>query len=163
VGTRPEAIAPPTGRNVARSGDPDVGLSRGPRGLGAVAAVPGPLEDASAVELVTGALAETRELVRLEIELAKNEIEDEIVHVKRAAVLGGAAIAIVLLALPVLVVALILALGGGASALGAVGGVLLALGVVLGLMAKGALPSRILEKTRNRLRASVEELKEHVT
>src|SRR5262249_34933046 len=50
------------------------------------------LEDASTADLVREAIDEAKELVRIEIELAKNEVEREIARAKRAAI--GLAIAL---------------------------------------------------------------------
>gem|GEM_PF-1148202 len=123
---------------------------------------PGTLEEASTVDLVKEALDEAKELVRLEVELAKEEVREEVKQVRNASIAFAVAAAAGLLVLCLLGVALVLALGGTAlAALGVAGGFLV-LGAAAGWTAYGMLPKKPLEKTRNRLQADVNQLKEHI-
>src|SRR5262245_27970976 len=73
---------------------------------------PTALEDVPTTQLVREALEEARELVRVEVEIAKNEVHSEMQRGKRAAVAFGLAAAFVILGLNALVIAAVLALGG---------------------------------------------------
>ena len=120
------------------------------------------LEEASTADLVREALDEAKELVRIEIEIAKNEVEKEIAQAKKAAVGFGVALAAGVLVLCLLAVALVLALGGTAlAALGVAGG-LLVIGGIAGFAGYSLLPKKPLETTRHRLKSDVTQLKEHI-
>ena len=120
------------------------------------------LEEASTADLVREALDEAKELVRIEIEIAKNEVEKEIAQAKKAAVGFGVALAAGVLVLCLLAVALVLALGGTAlAALGVAGG-LLVIGGIAAFAGYSVLPKKPLETTRNRLKSDVTQLKEHI-
>ncbi|MBX3233872.1 MAG: phage holin family protein [Labilithrix sp.] len=120
------------------------------------------IEEASTVDLVKEALDEAKELVRLEVELAKTEIDEEIARAKKAAVGFALAGAFGVLALCMLAVALVLALGGTPlTAIAVAGGFLLVagLGVALGY---SVFPKKPLAHTRARLESDLEQLKEHL-
>lgn len=120
------------------------------------------LEEASTADLVREALDEAKELVRLEIEIAKNEVEKEIAQAKKAAVGFGVALAAGVLVLCLLAVALVLALGGTPlAALGVAGG-LLVVGAIAAFAGYSVLPKKPLEVTRHRLKSDVTQLKEHI-
>jgi putative superfamily III holin-X len=116
----------------------------------------------STTELVREALEETKELVRLEIKLAREEVRDDVVQLKTAAILLGIASVLGILTLASLVVALVLGLGGGvleallvAAALALICGILVA-------VAYRSIPKVPLERTRSRLKTNVNQLKEHI-
>ena len=120
------------------------------------------LEEASTADLVREALDEAKELVRIEIEIAKNEVEKEIAQAKKAAVGFGVALAAGVLVLCLLAVALVLALGGTPlAALGVAGG-LLVIGGAAAFAGYSLLPKKPLEVTRHRLKSDVTQLKEHI-
>ena len=120
------------------------------------------LEDASIAELVKEAMEEARELVRLEVALAKEEITEELAQVQHAAISLGIAAGASVVALCLLAVALVFALGGTAlAALGVAGGFLV-VGGIAGSIGYGMLPKNPLEKTRHRLENDVNQLKEHI-
>jgi uncharacterized membrane protein YqjE len=123
---------------------------------------PAMLEEASTADLVREAMDEAKELVRLEVALAKEEVKEELVQVQRAAISLGIAAGASVIVLCLLAVALVLALGGTAlAALGVAGGFLVVAGVA-GYLGYGMLPKNPLEKTRHRLENDVNQLKEHI-
>lgn len=120
------------------------------------------LEGASTADLVREAMDEARELVRLEVELAKEEVKEELAQVKRAAIVFGIAAGAAVITLSLLAVALVLALGGTALAAIAVAAGFLVVAGVAGYAGRGMLPRAPLEKTRNRLQTDMNQLKEHI-
>ncbi|MDB4945135.1 MAG: hypothetical protein JWP97_4669 [Labilithrix sp.] len=120
------------------------------------------LDEVSTTDLVREALDEAKELVRLEVQLAKADAREEILQVKRSGVLFGIAFGAALIGLALLGVALVLALGGTALVALAVAGGFLVLAGVLGYVGYGMLPKAPLEKTRSRLNNDVKQLKEHI-
>jgi hypothetical protein len=121
------------------------------------------LEAASTADLVVEAMDGARELARLEIALAKEEIKAELKHAERAAVGLGIALASSVLVLCLLSVALVLALGGTALVALLIALVFLVVGGVAGFVGYGKLPKSPLERTRGRLEKDVKQLKEHLT
>ena len=107
-------------------------------------------------------LADAKELIVLEIELAKNEVADELLRAKHAAIAAAAAAGALLLCLMAALVALILALGGAPVHALIVALVLLLVAVGAGVYAYSALPKRLLGKTRDRLQDDARQLKAHV-
>ena len=120
------------------------------------------LEEASTADLVREAMNEARELVRLEVELAKEEVKEELAQVKRAAIVFGIAAGAAVITLSLLAVALVLALGGTALAAVAVAAGFLVVAGASGYAGRGMLPRSPLEKTRNRLQTDMNQLKEHI-
>jgi uncharacterized membrane protein YqjE len=120
-----------------------------------------PPPEPTTVDLAKQALGDARELVQLEVRLARAELMEELAGVKRAAVAGLLGFACVLLAFSALVMALVLALGGTAGAALAVAAGFLALGAGLGAFAYAALPRSILDRSRHHLKRDISELKEH--
>jgi uncharacterized membrane protein YqjE len=120
------------------------------------------VDDASLTELLAETLSEGRELVRVEIALAKDEALGELARAKRAAVLLGLALVLATVALVVLVVALVLALGGGAAVIVSVGGGFLLAAVVAGALGAKALPVGVLSKTKARVESDVQRIKEAI-
>jgi uncharacterized membrane protein YqjE len=107
-------------------------------------------------------LADAKELIALEVELAKNEVTEELLRAKHAAIAAGLAIAALLLCLNAALVGLILALGGTALHALSVALVLLLLAGATGVYAYSAVPKRPLGKTRARLEDDARQLKAHV-
>ncbi|MDB5214682.1 MAG: hypothetical protein JWO86_2609 [Myxococcaceae bacterium] len=123
---------------------------------------PAMLEEASTADLVREAMDEAKELVRLEVALAKEEVKEELAQVQHAAISFGVAAGASVIVLCLLAVALVLALGGTAlAALGVAGGFLAVAGVA-GYLGYGMLPKHPLERTRHRLENDVNQLKEHI-
>ncbi len=120
------------------------------------------LEETSTADLVREAMDEAKELVLLEVELAKEEVREELLQAKRAAIGFGVAAGASSVALCLLAVALVLALGGTALVALAVAGSFFVVAAVAGFVAYGMLPKAPLEKTRSRLQNDVKQLKEHI-
>lgn len=120
------------------------------------------LEEASTRVLVKEALDEAKELVKLEVALAKTEMTRELEQAKKAAIFFGVTVVFGAMALCLFAVALVLALGGTAIV-----AVLVAAGFLgIGIMAAGVgyfmLPTRPFEHTRRRLETDLNQLKEHL-
>lgn len=123
---------------------------------------PAMLEEASTADLVREAMDEAKELVRLEVELAKEEVKEELKQVERAAIGFGIAAAASVIVLCLLAMALVFALGGTALAALAVAGGFLVVGGLAAWIGYGMLPKKPMEKTRHRLQNDVNQLKEHI-
>jgi uncharacterized membrane protein YqjE len=120
------------------------------------------LGEASTTDLVREALDEAKELVKIEVELAKNEVKKEVGEIKTAAVGFAVALAASFVFLSLLAVALVLALGGSPlAALGVAAGFLV-LAAAAGYAGYAKLPKKPLEQTRHNLRNDVNQLKEHI-
>jgi uncharacterized membrane protein YqjE len=126
-----------------------------------MAAVQMPPESVPTADLVKQTLVEARDLVKLEVRIAKEELEEDLLEAKRAAYAGVLAVALGLLALAALVVAVILAIGGtpGAAVVVAVG--LGALTAISAASAYAAAPKSLLAKTRRHLEDDATALKGH--
>jgi hypothetical protein len=121
------------------------------------------LDELPVSELISRALSEAKDLARVEIELAKEDVRGEAKAALRAAVAFGVGAAAGVIALSLLLVALVLALGGAPWV-----PLALALGFAVIAGAGGAagrawLPRKPLEPTRHRLERDVDHLKEHTT
>jgi uncharacterized membrane protein YqjE len=113
--------------------------------------------------LLRQTLAESRELVRLEVKLAQEELREDVSQLKGAGILLATAGALFIVALAIFGVAIVFALGGTASAASSVGFILLAGVAIVGLIGYRLLPKVPLERTRSRLTTDVRALKEQVT
>jgi uncharacterized membrane protein YqjE len=112
-------------------------------------------------ELMRQVLGETKELVRIETRLAREELAADLGQLKKAAVLGGVAVVLALLSLATLVTALVLALGGALVALIVAVVMLLGASVAAGV-AYGQVPKPPLARTRARLESDVKQLERHI-
>ena len=122
-----------------------------------------PLAELHTPELVRQALDQTRELVRLELELAQRELREDARRLKWASILLAMAGALFIVALAMFDVALVFALGASASAALIVAFIVLAEVAVLGFFGYRQLPKVPLERTRARLSTDVRALKEQIT
>jgi uncharacterized membrane protein YqjE len=120
------------------------------------------LESASTPELAKRALIEARELVELEVRIAKEELREDLAEAVRAAIAAALAIGIAMLVLGALVVAVILALGGTVVAALMVAAALAVLAIVSMALAYASAPKSLLGKTRKHLKDDRTALKEHV-
>jgi uncharacterized membrane protein YqjE len=120
------------------------------------------LDEGSTADLVREAMYEAKELVRLEVELAKEELKEELQPVKRASILFGVAFAATALALCMLAVALVLALGGTAIVALAIAGGAMGVSGAGTWIGYRMLPKSIFDKTRHRLQDDANQLKEHL-
>jgi uncharacterized membrane protein YqjE len=116
----------------------------------------------SASELGRQALDETKELVRLEVALAREDLRSELQRAKTAAILFGIAAALVIVALALFDVAVVIALGNTVAAALGVAFLVVAEVAVLAFVGYRKLPKTPLQRTRERLTADIRELKEHV-
>lgn len=123
---------------------------------------PALLDEASTADLVREMMDEAKELVRLEVALAKEEAKEELAQVQHAAISLGIAAGASVIALCLLAVALVLALGGTVLAALAVAGGFLLIAGIAGYVGYGMLPKNPLERTRHRLENDVNQLKEHI-
>jgi uncharacterized membrane protein YqjE len=112
-------------------------------------------------ELMRQVLDETKELVRIETRLARDELSADLGQLKKAAVLGGVALLLALLSLSTLVTALVLALGGALVALVIAASMLLGASVAAAV-AYQRLPKPPLARTRARLESDVKQLERHI-
>lgn len=120
------------------------------------------LEEASTADLIREALDEAKELLRVEVQIAKSEVEGQIAKAKGAAIGLGIAAGAALVVINMLAVALILALGGTpVVALLVALGFLVVAGIA-GAVGYGLLPTKPLERTRHRLTTEVKQLKERI-
>ena len=119
-------------------------------------------EDAPLAELLREALGDARELVKLEVELATDEVKQHAAEALRAAVAFGVAFAAAVVALALFAVALVLALGGTAAIAAAVGGGFVVAAGAAAALGYGALPKRPMEATRSRVRADMDLIKENL-
>jgi len=122
--------------------------------------VPDPRPEASATQLVREALDETRQLVKLELELAKDEVRQELAEAKKSAIMFGVAAVAALIAAAMLFVALALAIFPGPVPALIIGVVLIATAAILGIVGFKKAPKKPLEKTRRRLETDAQVIKE---
>lgn len=120
-------------------------------------------EEIPTAKLVEAALREGRELVKLELQLAKLEAKKQAKDGLKAVIGFALAGSFFFMGFVLLIVALVLALGGtAAAALGvAIGAIVLGGGIAL--IAWSMLPTEPLEHTRHHVADDLKQLKEHVT
>jgi uncharacterized membrane protein YqjE len=127
-----------------------------------MAAVHLPPESVPTADLVKQVLVEARELVKLEVRIAREELKEDLMEAERAAIAGVLAVVLGVLALGALVVTLILAIGGTAGAAFVVAVGLAALTALSAAFAYAMVPKVVLGKTRRHLEEDAAELKEHL-
>lgn len=120
------------------------------------------IEETSTTALLKEAVDEAKELVRIEVALARAEIKTELARAKRAAIAMAVALVCAIVVLCVLSVALVLALGGTPLVALAIAGVFLAFAACAAAVGYGMLPKKPLEQTRDRLGTDVNQLREHI-
>lgn len=123
---------------------------------------PPAMEDVPTADLVREALEQMRELVRVEVEMAKSEIERELSRAKLAAVALGLAAATLILVLCSLVVAAVLALGGTPRVALAAAAIFFVIAAVFALVGYATMPKKPLGHTRRRLEGGVQQWKERI-
>lgn len=145
-----------------RASDPGAILAPPPAvpSVPAFASVPPDAIDTGA--LVREAIVESKRLVQLEIELAKDELVRELRDARRTALVGGAALTLALEGLALLLVGLALALDVGPAAATILGVILLALAGGSAYYAWRTLPRKPLDRTQQRLRTDARLIKETV-
>lgn len=122
-----------------------------------------PPVEPSTPELFREALTDSRELVRLELRLAQEELREDVRRMKFAGILLAIAGALFIVALAMFDLAVVLALGGTVSAALLVAFIVLGEVAIVGLWGYWKLPKVPLERTRSRLAMDVQALKEQVT
>jgi uncharacterized membrane protein YqjE len=135
--------------------------------MGVVSRAPQPqplptLEDLPTAELVRQALQETKELARLEIKLAREELREDLLQLKRAAILIGIAAVLGIVAIALLDVAVVIALGGTVGSALLITGIVVAEVAILGYIGYRQLPKTPLQHTRARLSADLHTIEEHL-
>jgi uncharacterized membrane protein YqjE len=103
----------------------------------------------------------TRELVRLEVQLARAELTTELRRATRAAVATGVTLVAFILFLAMIALMVVLAAGGTVVAALVAAAVFLVIGGMAALVGFIAAPRRPLVRTRERLENDVNQLKEH--
>jgi hypothetical protein len=122
----------------------------------------GPTSAAPTHELVRETLEQTRELVRIEFALARDELEGDLERAKRGGVWAGVGVVFASAMLAALVLALVLALGGTAGVALAIASALAVLAGAAGAVSVHTFPRAPLQRTRARLETEFNQLKEHV-
>lgn len=120
-----------------------------------------PLDDLSTPQLLSRALGEAKELARVEIELAKQDMKQETKAAMRAARDFAIAFACALLVITMLLMSIVLKAASPALALGIAGGFLV-VGGIAAAIGYSTIPKKPLEPTRQRLANDVDQLKEHL-
>jgi uncharacterized membrane protein YqjE len=113
------------------------------------------------VELVQRTMSDARELVRLEVALAKDELQTDLIEAKAAIIRAGIAVVLAMSGVASLVVAFGLALGPIAAL--ALALVLLTMAVTLGRAAFRRLPKKPLSSTLQRLRSDESTIGDHLS
>jgi len=123
---------------------------------------PPPSPDASAGELLRGAMVEARQLLYLEVSLAKDEMRREVVAAKSAGIALGAGAVAAVVALSLLFVSLALAIFPGPLPALILGLILMVSATLAGVAGVKLLPKKPFDGTRRRLESDVEAVKERV-
>lgn len=121
-----------------------------------------PQDDEPTAELFREAVDETRELVRLEVELAKEELREELGRAKLSAIAIGAGAGLALSGVTMFFVTIAMAFRMEWLAALIIGGILVVLAGVMALGGYKALPRRPLEQTKERIETDLKQLKERV-
>jgi hypothetical protein len=120
-----------------------------------------PDKDASTVDLVKDALDEVRELIKLEVALAKNEIESELTRVRNAAIAMAVAAFALNLAFTMVLVALAFATGSG-EIFAFIAAACLFVGAIVGVaVGMKKMPLTFLGRTRKRLGEDLKQMESH--
>ncbi len=122
---------------------------------------PSRLSDASVTDLAKNALEQGRELVRVELELAKDELRQEARNAAFAAASFIAAGALAVVALAAFAAAAILAFGATALAALGVGGFFVVVAGIAAGVGYANVPSKAVPESAQRVEADVAALKEH--
>ncbi len=121
-----------------------------------------PGETEPTAELVREALDQARDLVRLEVALAREEVVSELARAKTAAVALGAAGAFAVSGCTMLLVAIALGFSKGWLAALLIGGIVLGLSAAMALGGWKDVPTQPLGQTKERLGADLKQLRERV-
>jgi hypothetical protein len=117
----------------------------------------------SSVALIREAMDEARQLIVLEVALAKDEVKREALATKSAGIALAVGAAALLVGLSLLLVALALAIFPGPIPSLVLGLVLIAAAAIAGVAGVKLLPKKPLGETRRRLETDIEDVKERIT
>lgn len=123
---------------------------------------PKPPHQATTAELVREAMGDARQLIQLEVQLARDEVKRELVAARSGAIALGISAVLAILGLALLLVAIALAIFPGPVPALIIGLVLLAAAGVGASAGIKLLPKKPLEDTRRRLETSIEAVKDQV-
>ncbi len=112
-------------------------------------------------ELVRQAVEEARDLLQLEVRLAREEAREDFARYRRLGYEMGTALVVLNAAISTLILAAVLAAGAAPTLALAIGGALLLVSAALGFHVYRALPGFPLQRTLSRWKSEVQELKEH--
>ncbi len=113
-------------------------------------------------ELLREALDETRELVRLEVALAREELTAELSLAKAAVACIGAAGALVVSGVTLMLAAIALAFTKAWIVSLVIGGILVVLAGAIGFGGWKSIPRKLLGETRERIGSDLKQLKERI-
>jgi uncharacterized membrane protein YqjE len=120
------------------------------------------MDEMSTIDLLQETLRDAKELVRIEVELAKEEAKQQIKDTKGAAIAFSAATVLALLGFAMLLTAILLAIGPTPVVALIMTAVLLAAAVVVALVGRAKIPRTPMVRTRARVERDVEELRNHL-
>jgi hypothetical protein len=119
-------------------------------------------EDAPSARLIREAIDEARDLVRLEVALAREELGDELRQTKAGAAAIGAGAVLAIAGFTMLVVTIALAAGGSWLVALLLGVGLVAAGAGIALLGLRAVPTVALPATRERVGSSIRGFRERL-
>jgi len=126
------------------------------------AAVIDPDKDASTADLLKAAVEEARDLIKLEVELAKSDVASELARAKAATITLTLAAGALNLALAMVLFAVAVASHAEIVVSIAAAGGLFVFAAVAGVAGVRKLPATILDRTRERLGDDIRQLEERV-
>lgn len=119
------------------------------------------LDDVPVPELVSRALKEARDLAGTEVDLAKEDVRSEARRAIRAVTGFTVGVVAAAVALSLLLMALVLAMGGAAWLPLALGSGFAVIAGASAAAGYASLPKELLQSTRHRLASDVDDLKRH--
>ena len=122
-----------------------------------------PPPEVPSTELVREALDDAKRLIRLEVELAKEEVRREVAATKSAGIAIGAGAIALIVGVSLLLVALALAIFPGPIPSLVIGLVLVIGAGIAGFAGVKLLPKKPLAETRRRIETDIETVKERIT
>lgn len=120
-------------------------------------------QEAGLMDLVKGAVKDAQELVKIEVDLAKNEVKEEAGKLTAAAIAFAAAFALAILTLSMLLMAVVFAVGGGAVPALAIAAVLFLITAGAGIAGYMLIPREApLDDTKEHIEGQAQVLKERM-
>ena len=120
------------------------------------------MDEMSTIDLLQETIRDAKELVRIEVELAKEEAKQQLNDAKSAAIAFSTATALALLGFAMLLTAILLAIGPTPVVALIMTAALLAAAVVVALIGRAKIPRTPMVRTRARVERDVEELRNHL-